>query len=144
MSGRKGRRNRQAADTAAQRAAGQEAAAAVAAPNDEAPAILPSGRIPAVGMREIVAALHRRRARRRESANGLRHALGLLADSVDRHLERIAELRAAVEAQGGDLESLQYYDNVMAKLRNELRSAERALADAFHSAAEADGGPGRS
>ena len=105
------------------------------------PSALPAGRIPTVGIREIVAALHRRRARRRESANELRHALGVLSGSVEKHLARIAELRSAVEARGGNLESLQYYDNVMARLRNELRSAERALAEAFHAAAEGDGAP---
>lgn len=107
----------------------------------EPPPALPSGRIPTVGMREIVAALHRRRARRRESANELRHALGALSAGVEKHLARIAELRSAVEAQGGNLESLQYYDNVMARLRIELRSAERALADVFHAAAGGDGAP---
>ena len=69
-------------------------------------AALPSGRIPTVGMREIVAALHRRRSRRRESAEELRQALAVLSAGVERHLERIAELRTAVEAQGGNLESL--------------------------------------
>lgn len=106
--------------------------------------MLPPGRIPTVGMREIVAALHRRRARRREVANELRHALDQLAGSVERHLERIAELREAVEKHGGDLEPLQYYDNFMARLRNELRAAEQALAEAFRSAAQGDGAPPRS
>ena len=103
---------------------------------------LPRGRIPHVGMREIVAALHRRRERRRASAAELRHAMDRLAARVEHHLERIAELRQAVEAQGGDLSALEHYDNLMARLRSELRSAERALADAFHTAA-AGGSPPR-
>ena len=112
----------------------------VSAPVIETP-VLPAGRIPTVGMREIVAALHRRRARRREAANELRLALGQLSGGVERHLERIAQLRDAVEAQGGNLESLRYYDNFMARLRNELRSAERSLAEAFHAAAEGGSPP---
>jgi chromosome segregation ATPase len=97
---------------------------------------LPSGRIPTVGMREIVAALHRRRARRRETVTEMRHALEQLSSGVERHLARMAQLKEAVEAQGGDLSSLQYYDNVMARLRGELRSAERALAEVFRAAAD--------
>lgn len=100
--------------------------------------VLPAGRIPTIGMREIVAALHRRRARRREVATELRHALDQLSGSVERHLERIAELREAVEKHGGDLAPLQHYDTLMARLRNELRAAERALAEAFRAAAEGD------
>jgi len=99
------------------------------------PAALPRGRIPAVGMREIVAAIHRRRERRRESAAGLAVAIGELNGAVERHLARIAELREAVERQGGDLSQLQYYDNFMAQLRAELRSAEKGLAEAFSTAA---------
>lgn len=98
------------------------------------PAALPRGRIPAVGMREIVAAIHRRRERRRESAAELAVAIGELSGAVERHLARIAELREAVEKQGGDLSQLQYYDNAMARLRAELRAAERGLADAFGAA----------
>lgn len=96
---------------------------------------LPRGRVPSIGMRELVAALHRRRDRRRATAGELSHALQQLAGSVERHLERVGELRQAIEAQGGDLSHLQHYDNVMARLRAELRSAERSLADAFGQAA---------
>jgi hypothetical protein len=91
--------------------------------------------MPTVGMREIVAAIHRRRERRRESATELSHALASLSAGVERHLKRIEDLRAAVEAQGGDLAHLQYYDNVMARLRAELRTAEHSLAQAFSQAA---------
>lgn len=103
-------------------------------PGDSA-AALPRGRIPAVGMREIVAALHRRRERRRETAAGLTLALQQLAASAERHLARVSELRGAVEAQGGDLSALEHYDTQMARLRAELRAAERALAVAFSTAA---------
>src|SRR5690242_1246542 len=96
---------------------------------------LPKGRIPTVGVREIVAALHRRRERRREAVGELQGALGRLADGVQTHLARIAALREAIELQGGDLAQLQYYDNMMARLRAELRSAERSLAVVFSDAA---------
>ncbi len=99
-------------------------------------AALPRGRIPAIGMREIVASLHRRRERRRESAAELSHALEQLSSGVERHLARIAELRSAIEAHGGDLSQLQYYDTFMARLRAELRAAERSLADVFSAAAQ--------
>jgi DNA-binding FadR family transcriptional regulator len=95
--------------------------------------------MPRIGMSELVAALHRRRDGRRQAAQGLRAALDHLAAGVERHLARIAELRAAVEAQGGDLAALQHYDNAMARLRAELRSAERALAEVFSAAARGDG-----
>jgi len=138
VAGRRARRSARVA-TAAPADAGPSGGP-VSAPVIETP-VLPAGRIPTVGMREIVAALHRRRSRRREAVNELAHALGQLAGGVERHLERIAQLKDAVEAQGGNLESLRYYDNVMARLRNELRSAERALAEAFHTAAEGGGPP---
>ncbi len=96
---------------------------------------LPPGRLPSIGIREIVAAIHRRRAGRRETAAELSRALQRLTGAVEEHLARVAEVRAAVEAQGGDLAQLQVYDNVMARLRAQLRSAERSLADAFSQAA---------
>ncbi len=98
-------------------------------------ATLPRGRIPTIGMREILAALHRRRERRRDSVQGIQQALTALATATERHLARVQEVRAAVEAQGGDLGVLQHYDTVMARLRAELRAAERGLADAFRQAA---------
>lgn len=91
--------------------------------------------MPTVGVRELVAALHRRREGRRAVAGELGAALGRLAQGVEQHLKRIAELRKAVEAQGGDIAHLAHYDNLMARLRAELRSAERSLADAFRAAA---------
>jgi len=97
---------------------------------------LPRGRMPVVGMRELVAAIHRRRERRREAAAELSARLQQLARSVEQHIERVATVRQAIESQGGDLSALQHYDNVMARLRAELRSTERALAEAFSSAAQ--------
>ncbi len=98
---------------------------------------LPRGRMPAVGMRELLAAMHRRRERRRESVAALADAVASLRAQVERHLARSAEVKQAVEAQGGDMAALQHYDNFMARLRAELRAAERSLADAFHDAAGA-------
>jgi chromosome segregation ATPase len=93
-------------------------------------------------MREILAALHRRRERRRESVQLLRHALEHLTANVERHLRRIGELRRAVEAHGGDLKVLEHYDTLMARLRAELRSTEKALADVFRAAATGASPPG--
>lgn len=95
---------------------------------------LPPGRMPAIGMSQLVAAIHRRRTRRREAAGELSHALAKLRDRVEQHIERIASVRAAIEAQGGDLAHLQVYDNAMARLRAELHNAERSLAEAFRQA----------
>ena len=103
---------------------------------------LPRGRMPAVGLREIVAALHRRRERRREAVGELSSALGRLSGRVEEHLSRIARLREAIETQGGDLKALQFYDGLMARLRAELRAAERSLAGAFSQAAETSRGAG--
>lgn len=100
---------------------------------------LPRGRMPTVGVREIVAALHRRRERRQAAVGEMASALENLSAAVERHLARIAELKAAIEAQGGDLAPLRHYDNFLARLRSELRSAERSLADAFRAAASGNG-----
>jgi len=96
---------------------------------------LPRGRIPTIGMRELVAALHRRRERRTAAVAELTQALTNLGTSVEQHLKRVQAIRDAIEAQGGDLSHLQHYDNLMARLRAELRQAERSLADAFGNAA---------
>ncbi len=96
--------------------------------------VLPRGRMPTIGVRELLAAMHRRRERRRESVGALADAVASLRSQVERHLARIAELKQAVEAQGGDMAALQHYDNFMARIRAELRAAEKSLADAFHEA----------
>lgn len=98
-------------------------------------ATLPRGRMPTVGVREILAALHRRREGRKAAVEGMREALATLTAAADRHLARIQEVRNAIEAQGGDLTALAHYDNLMARLRAELRAAERDMAEAFRAAA---------
>jgi DNA-binding FadR family transcriptional regulator len=97
---------------------------------------LPRGRIPAIGMRELVAAIHRRRERRRDTVAELAAGIERLAASAEQHLARIAEVRQAIEAQGGDLSALEHHDTTMARLRAELRDAERSLGDAPGSAAQ--------
>lgn len=97
---------------------------------------LPNGRLPAIGVAELAAALERRRARRSRALEDLRHAVAGLRTAVERHIARVATLREAVAAQGGDLRVLKHYDSMMARLRAELRSAEESLAAAFRSAAE--------
>jgi len=91
---------------------------------------------PVVAPAQIRAAVERRSVRRREAVAEVGAALAALADAVARHAERVEEVRRAVEAQGGDLEPLQFYDSLMARLRMELRAAERTLADAFRVAAD--------
>lgn len=103
------------------------------------PVQLPRGRMPNVGVREIVAALHRRREGRRAAVAELGASIASLSAAVERHLERIAALRAAIEAQGGDLAPLRHYDSFLARLRSELRAAERSLAEVFQAAASGDG-----
>jgi small-conductance mechanosensitive channel len=93
-------------------------------------------------MRELVGALQRRRERRAAAAAELRTTLAQLSAGVERHLARIAELRSAVEAQGGDVSALRHYDSAMARLRAELRAAERSLAAAFEAAAQGSRGSG--
>jgi hypothetical protein len=84
----------------------------------------------------LAAALERRRERRSRTLEDLRHALAGLGAAVERHIARVATLREAVAAQGGDLRVLKHYDSMMARLRAELRSAEESLAAAFRTAAE--------
>ncbi len=91
---------------------------------------------PVIVLAQIRAAIERRNASRREGMAEVRSALAALADAVARHAARVEEVRGAVEAQGGDLEPLQFYDSLMARFRLELRAAERTLADVFRTAAE--------
>jgi hypothetical protein len=93
------------------------------------------GAPPAVALVQVTAALERRRERRREAAAELKAAVSALAEAVQRHTAKVEEVRRAVEAQGGDLAPLQFYDSIMARFRSELRSAERTLADVFRVAA---------
>ena len=91
---------------------------------------------PVIVLAQIHHALERRTARRREAVAELRAALAALAEAVGRHAARVEEVRQAVEAQGGDLEPLQFYDAMMARFRLELRAAERSLAEVFRVAAD--------
>jgi hypothetical protein len=91
---------------------------------------------PAIAMAQIRAALERRHGRRREVIAELRAALGALAEAVEHHTVKVDDVRRAVEAQGGDLAPLQFYDSIMARFRLELRAAERTLADVYRVAAE--------
>jgi hypothetical protein len=94
------------------------------------------GDAPVIALAQIRAALERRRAHRRVAVAEVGAALTALAEAVGRHAERVDEVRRAVEAQGGDLEPLQFYDSMMARFRMELRAAERMLADVFRVAAD--------
>jgi hypothetical protein len=90
---------------------------------------------PVIALAQIRAALERRNTHRREAVAELGIALAALAEAVGRHAARVDDVRRAVEAQGGDLEPLQFYDSLMARFRLELRAAERTLADVFRAAA---------
>lgn len=94
------------------------------------------GDAPVIALAQVRAALERRSAHRREAVTELGAALTALAEAVGRHAARVDEVRRAVEAQGGDLEPLQFYDSMMARFRMELRAAERTLADVFRVAAD--------
>ena len=89
-----------------------------------------------VARSQILAALARRKERRSETVAEVGSALAALAAAVEQHARLVEEVRSAVEAQGGDLAPLQFYDSLMARFRSELRAAERTLADAFRVAAE--------
>jgi len=91
---------------------------------------------PVVALAQIRAAVERRTVRRREAVAEVGSALAALAEAVAAHAARVEEVRRAVEAQGGDLEPLQFYDSLMARFRMELRAAERTLADVFRVAAD--------
>ena len=90
---------------------------------------------PQVTRAHILAALARRRERRAETVTEVASALAALAAAVEGHTRLVEEVRRAVEAQGGDVTPLQFYDSLMARFRSELRAAERTLADAFRAAA---------
>jgi len=103
----------------------------------------PSPPIP-VSVAEIATALNRRRERRHRLLATMSEALQGLHAAAERHRAGVARLRDAVELHGTDLSSLRYYDNLMARFRAELRSAERMMAEVYRSAAgtAAGGGPG--
>jgi len=88
---------------------------------------LPHGRLPTIGMRELVAAIHQRRERRRVVAAELANGVQRLAAAVERHLARVAAVRQAIEAQGGDLSAIDQLGAEMIQVQNEVRSAEDAV-----------------
>lgn len=88
-----------------------------------------------VTVADLATAINRRRERRQRMLATMRAALRGLTEAAERHRTRVAELRTAVEANGGDLASLRYYDNLMARFRAELRSAERMMAEVYRAAA---------
>jgi hypothetical protein len=100
-----------------------------------------AGDAPEIAPAQILAALARRRERRGETVAEVAAALAALAAAVERHAGMVEDVRRAVEAQGGDLAPLQFYDSLMARFRSELRAAERTLADAFRVAARDSAAP---
>jgi hypothetical protein len=85
-----------------------------------------------VTVADLATAINRRRERRQRMLAMMREALRGLTVAAERHRARVAE----VQAQGGDLASLRYYDDLMARFRAELRSAERMMAQVYRAAAD--------
>jgi hypothetical protein len=121
------------------RAAGSDDAAIATELGRGPVALVPPTRPIAVTVDDLATALNRRRERRQRVLRAMREALRGLAEAADRHQRKVADLRAAVEVHGADLSKLRYYDSIMARFRAELRSAERLMAEAFHSAAAGAG-----
>jgi len=121
------------------RAAGRDDAA-IAAELDRGPvALVPPAPPMSVTVADLAIAINRRRERRQRMLAMMRDALRGLTESAERHRARVAE----VQAQGGDLASLRYYDDLMARFRAELRSAERMMAEVYRRSAEDGAVPGR-
>jgi hypothetical protein len=93
-----------------------------------------------VTVADLATAINRRRERRQRMLAMMREALRGLTVAAERHRARVAE----VQSQGGDLASLRYYDDLMARFRAELRSAERMMAQVYRAAADSavSGGAG--
>jgi hypothetical protein len=118
------------------RATGQEDGAIAAELARGPVAIVPPTPPLAVDIADLATALNRRRERRLRVVAAMREALRGLGAAAERHTQRVTALRSAVEAQGADLSKLRYYDNLMARFRAELRSAERMMADVYRAAAD--------
>jgi len=88
---------------------------------------LPHGHLPTIGVRELVAAIHQRRARRNQAAAEVTRSVQLLKAALERHLARVAEVRQAIEERGGDVSAIDQLDTGMARLRDDVRSAEDAV-----------------
>ena len=95
-------------------------------------ALVPPTTPMSVTVADLATAINRRRERRQRMLTMMREALRGLTEAAERHRTRVAE----VQAQGGDLASLRYYDNLMARFRAELRSAERMMAEVYRAAAD--------
>lgn len=121
------------------RAAGREDGAIDAELARGPVAIVPPTPPLAIDLPDLATALNRRRERRLRALAAMREALHGLGASADRHAQRVAALRAAVEVHGADLNKLRYYDNVMARFRAELRMAERSMADVYRTATDNPG-----
>jgi hypothetical protein len=121
------------------RAAGRDEAAIATELARGPVALVPPSPAMSVSVADLATALNRRRERRQRILALMRDALSGIAAATDRHVAKVAELRSAAEAQGGDLSTLKYYDNLMARFRMELRTAERTMADVYRSAAGSAG-----
>lgn len=117
------------------RAAGRDDAAIAAELARGPVALVPPTTPLAVTVSDLATALNRRRERRQRMLAMMGDALRSLAEASERHLAHVASVRAAVEAQGGDLSALRFYDSLMARFRAELRTAERTMAEAYRTAA---------
>jgi hypothetical protein len=118
------------------RAAGRDDAAIAAELARGPVALVPPTPPLSVTVADLATAINRRRERRQRMLATMREALRGLTESAERHQTRVAEVCSAIEAQGGDLASLRYYDNLMARFRAELRSAERMRAEVYRAAAD--------
>jgi hypothetical protein len=118
------------------RAAGRDDAAVAAELARGPVALVPPTPPLAIDIPDLATALNRRRERRLRVLAAMREALRGLGATADRHTQRVTALRGAVEAHGADLSKLRYYDNLMARFRAELRSAERMMAAVYRSAAD--------
>ena len=117
------------------RAAGRDDAAIAAELARGPVALVPPTPPFSVGIADLATALNRRRERRLRVLGAMREALLGLGAAADRHTQRVTALRDSVEAHGADLTKLRYYDNLMARFRAELRSAELMMAEVYRSAA---------
>ena len=114
------------------RAAGRDDAAIAAELARGPVALVPPTPPMSVTVADLATAINRRRERRQRMLAMMREALRGLTVAAERHRARVAE----VQAQGGDLASLRYYDDLMARFRAELRSAERMMAQVYRAAAD--------
>lgn len=121
------------------RAAGRDEEAIAAELARGPVALVPPTPAMSVSVADLATALNRRRERRQRVLTLMRDALRGISEATERHVAKVAALRSAVEAQGGDLSALRFYDNLMARFRMELRAAERNMAEVYRSAAGSAG-----